>query len=582
MNSAIRKWIEANRQPWRRSPELSTLRGRTGASGALPLNRETVTYFANKNISVEGKFVEELLEGELLAVLETVSRWLPKADSKLLDESIAFGTGRTYEAMAMTIPCLDGYAILFGDTFDTLLISTIDLYFGFLLDPKVVSAEELPLALNTAIVSTFFHRANYWTPIPEKFAHRELTSRCLWLMDVFILSHEIGHVVRGHLDTPNEDDVALGEEVVTAAHTEGEQEFEADRYAIELMRVGETIGGLFLPGADRKVFWNSAYAGLSWLFSILGAIEKIRLRLDLPSALSHPEAAERWERLDPILRECASIDDGTIRLAELMRVNAYRSADLGELPRIVDAPKDEHQFVPVPYSDALAKYLLFHGMVEERRWTPPSDDLFLRWINAPTASAAKELLLAHPELLHLNVDVMHYELADEQPDKIRRHHVLVKRLPLLERSRAIGVEAAFAELAQGGPPAVEPKSRFELRLDLLQQYLDVARVGDADRAQAMLDASPELAAFVALPVTVERLVNCDSVDEAKPFLLAHPELLVESTDELFATLASHQTTNDARRRVETFRVIVARAREFGVVRAMAEANVRWRLPSLGT
>lgn len=566
MNPAIRKWIETNRQPWRRAPEQSTLRGRTGADGTLPLNRETVAYFANKGVSVEGKFIEDLLESELLAVLETVSRWLPEADRRLLDESVAFGTGRTYEAMAMTIPCLDGYAILFGDTFDTLLIAAIDLYFGFLLDPKVVSPEELPLALNTAIVSTFFHRANYWTPIPQQFAHRELASRCLWLMEVFILSHEIGHVVRGHLDTADEP----------------EHELEADRYAIELMRAGETAGGLFLPGADRKVFWNSAYANLSWLFSILGAIEKIRLRLDLPSAMSHPEAAERWRRLDPILRECATIDDGTIRLAELMRVNAYRSAELGELPRIFDAPKDERQFVPVPYSDALAKYLLVHGMVEEPRWTPPSDELFLQWINAPAAREAKELLLEHPELLHPNVDVLHYELADEQPDAIRRGHVLVKRLPLLERSRAIGVEAAFAELARGGPPAGEPEPWFELRIELLEQYIDAARAGDANRAQALLDASPELAAFLALPVTVGQFANCSSVDQAKLFLHAHPELLVDSSDELFATLASEQTTDVARQRVETFRAIVARAREFGVARAMAEANVRWKLPSFGT
>ncbi|HEY4640462.1 MAG TPA: hypothetical protein VII75_03895 [Thermoanaerobaculia bacterium] len=582
MNPAIRKWIETNRQPWRRSPELSALRGRTGASGALPLNRETVAYFANKGVSVEGKFIEELMEGELLAVLETVSRWLPEADRRLLDESIAFGTARTYEAMAMTIPCLDGYAILFGDTFDTLLIGTIELYFGFLLDPKIVAAEELPLALNTAIVATFFHRANYWTPIPRTFAHRELTSRCLWLMDVFILSHEIGHAVRGHLDATNEDDVTVGEEVVTVARTEREQEFEADRYAIELIRAGETAGGLFLPGADRNTFWNSAYATLSWLFCIFGAIERIRLRLEMPSVMSHPEAAERWKRLDPILRECAPIDAGTIRLAELMRVNAYRSADLGELPRIVDAPEYGPRLAPIAYSDALAKQLVDHGLVEERRWTPPSDELFLRWINAPAVSAAKELLLAHPELLHPKVDVMHYELADEQPDDTRRHHILVKRLPLLERSRAIGVEAAFTELAQGRAPAAEPEPYFELRIELLQQYVDVARAGDADRAQALLDASPELAAFLALPVTVERFAGCGSVDAAKPFLLAHPELQVESTDQVFAELASRQTTDEARRRVETFRAIVARARQFGVARAMAEANVRWNLPSFGT
>jgi hypothetical protein len=362
-NQAIREWIQANHQPWRVSPERSFLRGPIGSDRAFPLTGDARKYFERRGIPVEGRLYEDLQEAGLLNVLQTISSWLSAGDRRRLDETVAFGAALTYEPNACAMQCLDGYAILFDYSFDTLLISATELHHALVVPPRLITTDEFPLALNTAILSVFLNLVDYWTPIPDDgFAHREYTDSWVWLMSVFLLGHEVGHVMRNHLDG------ALVREAMFRSHPGGSraavlqpehrEEFEADQYAIELMLQGERSGGLMKPGTDRKVFWNSAYVTLGWLFTILAAIGALSRRLEIPIPDTHPPAADRWSRIDALTRDRAPIDRGTIGFAELMRGNALRSAEIGDLPTLrPEMPAEIEEYVAVPYSAALARLI---------------------------------------------------------------------------------------------------------------------------------------------------------------------------------------------------------------------------------
>ena len=572
MNQAIRDWIRANHQPWRVSPEQSIFRGPIGSERMmLPLNSATLKYFEQRGVPVEGRLYEDLLEAELLDILQTISSWLPADNRQVLDETVAFGSARTHEPNACAMPCLDGYAILFDYSFDTLIISATELHHAFLLPPTIVSADEFPLALNTAISSVFFHVADYWTPIPDDdFAHRELTNRWVWLMSVFLLAHEVGHIMLNHFDdAPTRDAIFRSHasaDPVAVLRPGHREEFEADQYAIELMFQAERNGGLIKPGTDPKDFWNSAYVTLGWLFSILGAIETLALRLEVPMPDTHPPAAERWSRIDALIRDRAPIDQSMIDLQRTMRANALRSAKFGDLPVIRKEMLAEiGEYVAMPYRASLAQLVQDMRSRSESNWLKPTPQVFMVWINASTPEEARDILKQHPELLHPNVDEMHYLLANKQVHEPARAHILQKRLPLLQRSREIGIDAAFEELAKGRLKIPSPPTpAFEIPMEKLLLFQTALAEGDEERIKDLLASSPELAAFANLPETVMLLVNTSTPADTKHMLETHPELLLPTADKVLADLAEIQTNEAARKKVEAFRIIVARCRDFGI------------------
>lgn len=574
MNKAIRKWIEEKHQPWRKLPERSILRGRIGAGGALPLNTPTQKYFEQQGVEVEGQLVEDLMEAELFVVLETISSWLTENDRRVLDESVAFGAARTHEPNAQAWPCLDGYAILFDYSFDTVLISATELYFALLVPPKLVSPEEFPLALNTAACSVFFNVADYWSPIPDEyFPHREPTNRWVWLMSVFLLAHEVGHVMKGHFD----DALARNEEAggddadPDALRREHREEFEADKYAVELMLEGERRGGLMREGTNREDFWGSAYSTLGWLFSILEAIEILERRLELSSSDTHPPAAARWGRIKELIRARAPVSQSVVEFEGVMRGNARRAAEFGDLPAIRREMAEEiGSYVALPYSSLAAQILRRRRGGGEPAWTPPPRELMAEWFNASTLEEARDTLKRHPELLHPNVEELHYRMADDVDlHELTRAHIIRNRLPLWRRCRNVGVDAAFDELARGGPPADDAAETplFEVTPEELGLFRAALDEGDSGRIQRLLDSSPELKAFSELPETALTLVRAASPLEAMQILQSHPELLIPTGDMVLARLAASQANEAARRTVETFRLIVARCRESGILLA---------------
>jgi hypothetical protein len=180
------------------SPKQSLYRGQIGSDGALPLSKDIRAYFEQRGVQIEGRLFEDLEEAELLEALKTVSAWLPAEDRQVLEETAAFGLSSTNEPNACAMRCPDGYAILFDSSFQNLLSRAIELYCSFLLPPITLSTYEFPLALNTSVVCDFFHVADPSRcsayKLKEGFAHRKFTDKALWLLILFLLAHETGHI----------------------------------------------------------------------------------------------------------------------------------------------------------------------------------------------------------------------------------------------------------------------------------------------------------------------------------------------------------------------------------------------------
>src|SRR5262249_43298380 len=202
MNPAIREWIQTNHQPWRASPKKSMHRGILGSEDALPLTPDTREYFARHGVETNGRVFEDLLEADLLAVVEKIALWMTEEDRKKFDQAVAFGFGSTLEPNACAITCLDGYAILFDDSFHALLVDALELYLARV--QKTIRPDQFPLILNSAIATTFFHAADpleYMARKPKvTYVQRQLTNHALWFVYLFFLGHEAGHILLDHFE----------------------------------------------------------------------------------------------------------------------------------------------------------------------------------------------------------------------------------------------------------------------------------------------------------------------------------------------------------------------------------------------
>jgi hypothetical protein len=540
MNEKVRAYIRDHYQPWRQNPTASVFRGPIGQKGTLQLNSDFHRYFTERGVAVDGRLAEELLEDDLLDSVRQTMTWLTPDHRASVDRLVAFGMSRTREPNACATRCFDGYAILFDHMFDTLLVSATEIYCGSLLTPRLVTAEQFSLALNTTIVSIFFQAARYESPIPaEGFAHRAMVNSMIWMSTQFFLAHELGHVVLGHLDRATErramSRVATGAEVIDALRPEQTDEFDADMFAVDTLTGAQRRGELFKPGSDDENAWNGAYTTLGWMFTVLEAIETIAPRLGTRLADTHPRAAERWGRISAALRRARSVWDEAIALEREMNEDALYSAALGPLPDIVP-PSPGANYVAIPYRSPAS--------------APPktvSRDVLKEWIEATGPDAAREILRSHPELLTRQGEMAHFLLADQQSEPLARDHILRKRLLLLRRANAIGVDAAFEELARGALPVPTP----------------------------VMEPGPD--ALKSLPDTLISFLDVETPRETEAMLEAHPELLHPVVDQLLDIIVEGKDEN-VRARVESFRSIIHRAREVGAIRAVLEAAIAWNAP----
>ncbi len=281
MNPAIREWIQANHQPWRACPAKSILGGVLGSEDALALDADTREYFARRGVETNGRVFEDLLEADLLPVVEKIALWMTKEDRKKFDQAVAFGLGSTLEPNACALTCLDGYAILFDDSFHALLVTALELCIARM--QKTIRPAEFPLILNAAIATTFFHAADPLEYLARKpkvtDVQRQMTNRSLWFVSLFFLGHEAGHILLDHFEEApkrgavfwNHPGLATAE-VLKLAHL---QEFAADQYSSALLFEGEERGELMTTGFDRTQYWSGSYVALGWVFSIFGAVERI-------------------------------------------------------------------------------------------------------------------------------------------------------------------------------------------------------------------------------------------------------------------------------------------------------------------
>ena len=109
----------------------------------------------------------------------------------------------------------------------------------------------------------------------------------LHFAELFVLSHEFGHIIEGHFSTAKTIRMRIKEEDVDLFRTDWNQEYEADLCGLEL--VLDTVK----EKSDRSLVRASSYMGPDLFFTFLDLIEKI----GNIKPTSHPSAKLRRDNL---------------------------------------------------------------------------------------------------------------------------------------------------------------------------------------------------------------------------------------------------------------------------------------------
>ncbi len=128
----------------------------------------------------------------------------------------------------------------------------------------------------------------------EKVLQDDTMLMFVLIADVFVMLHEYGHVVCGHLEGAATRRMLMGdseEEVVLLSHT---QEFEADEFALRHLRN-------FSPAIPfAQIFYP-----VGVFFRFLDLCEEIGGR---QPSVTHPPALQRWQRLKSLVSELELTD----------------------------------------------------------------------------------------------------------------------------------------------------------------------------------------------------------------------------------------------------------------------------------
>ncbi len=557
MNELIRQWIQLNLQDWRSAKQLITL------------NNDVTAYYTKKGIDPEVKPFENLQEDELIEIYTSLSNLLKEEDRRYLANTIAFGmVDNTQEPNAIAVPILNGYAILYNEALDLLLISETELLFAYFFDATAsISKETFELGYNTAILHSFFHAADYWSPIPVTgFTFREHVNGFVYIMSSFLVAHEMGHVLLHHFSNSSIRGgrvLPFAEDTTTIINPSAQFEFDADQFAIGLIYT-ENKNGSFKQNENIQNV-QTKFIAIGWFFAILETIEILSQRLKIRLNDTHPSAAERWKRVSENIIENYLVSEEVRSQTSQYRSFAINTARQGILPIVHEAEfiaRSESVKLPTAYSD----HIHFLNLLDVEKWTPPSTAVFFDWLNAADFNAARTILLQNPQLLHRNMDIVHYVYAQFLKMPFSGIHILHKRLPLLQYARFKGVFEAFKDLEHNViPVATEIVSLSDLPLPVIIEYQDLLIAKKTEECRNMEKEYPLLTKVMDVVGLLENLFSLKTTtNEVKSFLLKNSILLHPVFDGLFDRFIDIQQDKKAKDIIRRYHTIIRCCSYFGV------------------
>ena len=167
--------------------------------------------------------------------------------------------------------------------------------------------------------------------------HQQLANVLMHSFELFVLGHEYGHFVCGHLSSGNTKKAMFGAESSDEIITSWQQEFEADTKGLEV-----TLAVMQKQGFDLAV----AFLGADFFFGCVEIVERAisiarsgEIAADLAS--THPPTASRREMLRKLLSHSVPKDvaQGPLRLCEIVNSILQQFWSLCE-PALRKAHKD--------------------------------------------------------------------------------------------------------------------------------------------------------------------------------------------------------------------------------------------------
>ena len=196
-------------------------------------------------------------------------------------------TSGTLNAMALPVPSSDEYLVVFeGGIFDfaNLMSNVVSLALPFRgmeqgnfsfssrdrdVDRAIRERPDIPGRFQEVLLAYLLHgRANFAPPHSPEEPHAMLAGFLTHSMELFILGHEYGHIISGHLDRPQKFVPALegkGIKQVKEIEYGWTQELEADERGLELM-----LAAMRRDGTDPAL----SYWGTELFFSCVEIVER--------------------------------------------------------------------------------------------------------------------------------------------------------------------------------------------------------------------------------------------------------------------------------------------------------------------
>ena len=325
MNAQIRQWIKENRQqePW------NNIRYEKGM-----LNDYAERYFSIRGKDIVNNSYYDLLDDELIELFDVMVNKLPESEQNFLCNNVAIGYTRTLEPNACCMKINNGYAVLFDQSFDTLLISLTEQYFAKI--GNLIPCENYSYITNNSILSIYFGLCIYKEPIDtDNFIYRENIDHWVYIITIFILAHEIAHIILNHHQEKNTKNsfykMNTGKGKYYKQYIKShKQEFDADKWAINYILKNMVINGK----ADESKAWGLVYIQISWLFTILRAIEEMSLRIGETIETTHPSSSQRWVEISSIFLDTKNIDYMYFFECQKMNEAVLNSVTCGRMPKL--------------------------------------------------------------------------------------------------------------------------------------------------------------------------------------------------------------------------------------------------------